>query len=98
MVSLLEANEIPCFVHGGHLASVLPGLQIGSYNTATIMVPDSARQEAIDLLAVFSAQPETSSSPAPLGVLAKVRVVLEAAIFGWVVSQPPAYKDDGDEA
>ena len=55
MVSLLQANGIPCFVHGGHFASQLPGLQIGSHGIPTFMVPESASGEALELLSVFSA-------------------------------------------
>ena len=62
MVSLLEANGIGCFVRGGNFASLLPGLQIGSYNIPTIMVPDSDRQEALELLSVFASPPDHPKS------------------------------------
>jgi hypothetical protein len=99
MVSLLQANEIPYFVHGANLAAMLPGLHIGSYNTPTIMVPEQAAQQAAELLSVFSVQIEPmASAPQPVGFWPKVRVVLEAVLFGWPVSQPPASKDQNDEA
>jgi len=99
MVSLLQANEIPCFVHGANLAAMLPGLHIGSYNTPTIMVPEQAAQQASELLSVFSVQTGSeTSAPQPIGFWPKVRVVLEAILFGWPVSQPPASKDQSDEA
>lgn len=97
MVCLLEANEIPCFVHGANLASILPGCQIASYNNPTIMVPEQARDEALEMLSVFSvplAAPIAASGPA--GVFAKVRIVLEALLFGWPVSQPPMNDDHDD--
>ena len=98
MVSLLEANKIPCFVHGGNFASVLPGLQIGSYNMPTIMVPDSSRQEALELLSVFSAPTDTSATEdLPVGFRAKLRVIFEAVLLGWLVTPPPARKDHRDE-
>lgn len=99
MVSLLQANEIPCFVHGANLAAMLPGLHIGSYNTPTIMVPAQAAEHASELLAVFAVQSDaTNVEPLPIGFWAKVRVVAEAVLFGWPVSQPPASREQPDEA
>lgn len=99
MVSLLEANGIPCFVHGGNFASALPGLQIGAYNMPTIMVPACSRQEALELLSVFSRPSDSpANAPLPVGFWAKVRVILEAAIFGWAVAPPPQHEDHRDEA
>ena len=98
MVSLLEANEVPCFVHGGNFASVLPGLQIGSYNMPTIMVPDSSRKEALELLSVFSAPTDSSvTDTLPVAFWPKLRVIFEAILFGWPVTPPPAQKDHRDE-
>jgi hypothetical protein len=98
MVSLLEANEIPCFVHGGNFASVLPGLQIGSYNMPTIMVPDSSREEALELLSVFSAPTDSCATEIlPAGFWGKVRMILEAAISGWPVTPPGKRMDHRDE-
>ena len=51
--SLLEAHDIPVFVHGRHFGSLLPGLQIGSYNTQSIMVPEERAADALELLAAF---------------------------------------------
>ena len=50
MTSLLEAHDIPVFVHGRHLGSLLPGLQIGNYNTQSIMVPEECVTDALELL------------------------------------------------
>ena len=96
MVSLLQANDIPCFVHGAGLASILPGMQISSYNTPTIMVPDSAAAEATELLSVFAAPASTVTAPHSVGFLAKVRMVFEVLLFGRFVSQPTA--DDSVES
>lgn len=92
MVSLLEAHGVPCLVHGGNLASMLPGLQIAFYNNPTIMVPESLRDQALELLSVFSEPlPAPVPLPWPAGILPKVRIVLEAILFGWPVSQPPVH-------
>lgn len=53
VTSLLEAHGIPVFVHGRHLGSLLPGIQIGSYNTQSIMVPEECVNDAMELLVEF---------------------------------------------
>jgi hypothetical protein len=51
--SLLEAYDIPVFVHGRHFGSLLPGLQVGSANMQSIMVPEEHAKDALELLAGF---------------------------------------------
>lgn len=62
MVSLLDANDIPCLVRGGNFATLLPGLRIGTSGTATLMVPESLAARARELLAVF-AEPAGPEQP-----------------------------------
>ena len=82
--SLLEAHDIPVFVHGRHLASVLPGLQIGNYNTQSVMVPEECVPDALELLSDFR-RGDSSATPAPLPWKDRLRVVLEGVLFGWLV-------------
>jgi hypothetical protein len=56
--SLLEAHDIPVFVHGRHFGSLLPGLQIGNASMQSIMVPEERARDALELLASFR-QPAT---------------------------------------
>lgn len=51
--SLLEAHDIPVYVHGRHFGSLLPGLQIGSRDAQGIMVPEECAADALELLADF---------------------------------------------
>jgi len=51
--SLLEAHGIPVFIHGRHFGSLLPGLQIGSRTTQSVMVPEEYASDALELLAEF---------------------------------------------
>jgi len=89
VTSLLEAHDIPVFVHGRHLGSLLPGLQIGSYNTQSIMVPEECVADALELLTEFQrSDPGTS---APLRGRDRLRIVLEGFLFGWVV---PGRRED----
>ena len=64
MVSLLDANGIPCLVRGGNFATLLPGLGIGTSSTATLMVPEHLAAQARELLAVFSEPGTPLSDPA----------------------------------
>ena len=89
VTSLLEAHDIPVFVHGRHLGSLLPGLQIGSYNTQSIMVPEECVTDALELLTEFKRN--DSSTPAPLRGRDRLRIVLEGFLFGWLV---PGRRED----
>jgi len=51
--SLLEAHDIPVFVRGRHFGSLLPGIQIGTANMQSIMVPEELVADALELLASF---------------------------------------------
>ena len=88
--SLLEAHDIPVFVHGRHLGSLMPGFQIGNYNSQSIMVPEECVSDALELLADFRRE-ESDATPSPLRWRDRLRVVLEAILFGWVV---PGRRDD----
>jgi Putative prokaryotic signal transducing protein len=82
--SLLEAHDIPVFVHGRHLGSLLPGLQIGNYNTQSIMVPEECVTDALELLTDFRRDNSAGTDP-PLRWRDRLRVVLEGILGGWLV-------------
>ena|SRR5688572_30099246 len=90
VTSLLEAHDIPVFIHGRHLGSLLPGLQIGNYNTQSIMVPEERAADALELLSGFR-QDDAGTIPAPLRWRDRLRVVLEGILFGWLV---PGRRED----
>lgn len=79
VVALLEAHEIPAYLHNGHLASVLPGLQIGAYNSQSVMVPEQAAADALALIVNFRA------APSPVANGSWLRNFFEALYFGWFV-------------
>ena len=84
-LAILEAHGIESFVHGQYFGSLLPGLQIESYNTRTIMVPEERANEAREALTEFSPAGEPASESSSVRFWDKVRVVLEAVLFGWFV-------------
>ena len=98
--SLLEAHDIPVFVHGRHLGSLLPGLQIGNYHTQSVMVPEEHAPAALELLADFR-RDDSGSAAEPIPWTDRLRVVLEGFLFGWLVpgrrdGRKAASRDDSD--
>jgi hypothetical protein len=90
VTALLEAHEIPVFVHNRNFGSLLPGLQINAYNSQSVMVPEERAADAVELLAEFRAPP-LAAQTARTSVKSRIRVVLEALFFGWFV---PGRDDD----
>jgi hypothetical protein len=43
VVAMLEAHEIPCFVHNAGFGGLYPGPQIDLYNTRAITIPEEKR-------------------------------------------------------
>jgi phosphoribosylcarboxyaminoimidazole (NCAIR) mutase len=97
MVCLLQANEIPCLVHGAGLAGMLPGLQISSFNTPTIMVPSDAAAQAVELLSVFAPSPSATPSTNQISASAKLRMIAETLLFGLFVSEPTAHANEAED-
>ena len=79
----LEAAGIPHFVHNAGIGGLYPGLQIGAYNTRSIMVPLSAAEEASRLIAEL----ELGAPPPAVtqGGWQKLRVIVEALLLGWFI-------------
>jgi hypothetical protein len=87
VVAMLEAHDIPCFVHNGALGSLYPGPQIDWFNTRSIMVPEEKVRNALELIREFQSQPadpaeEPEEPPPPRSAL---RVLLEVLVFGWFI-------------
>lgn len=99
---LLRAHEIPCFVRGGGMAGLFPGLQIDGYNTRTVLVPVSAAAEAVERLREAkdgdATAPATSVPVIPAGsAFDTLRLVLETLLFGWFVPRSgPARTQSAD--
>ena len=83
MVCLLEANDIPHFVHNQGFGGLYPGMQIELYNVRRLMVPAGQADEALELLSMFSHQPGEADADCRLTLGDKLRVVMETIIFSW---------------
>jgi hypothetical protein len=85
IVAMLEAHEIPCFVRGGGMGGLFPGVQINAYNTRDIMVPEDKAAAALDLVREFQSRPPAQyedMKPKPKG---RLRNLLELLLFGWFI-------------
>jgi 8-oxo-dGTP diphosphatase len=79
VVAMLQAHEIPAYLHNGYLASVLPGVMINAYNSQSVMVPEECAADALEMIANFR------TAPSPAGNNSAVRNALELLLFGWFV-------------
>jgi len=79
VMALLRAHEIPAFLHNGHIASVLPGVMVGSYNAQSVMVPQEHEADALELVVNFR------TAPSPAGDSSAARNALELLFFLWFV-------------
>jgi hypothetical protein len=83
VVAMLEAHEIPCFVHNHAFGSLYPGPQINAYNTRSIMVAEENVPDAIELIREFQAHPGSAQPrPTPSG---RLRNLIEFLLFGWFI-------------
>jgi hypothetical protein len=86
VVAMLEAHDIPCFVHSGALGSLYPGPQIDWFNRRSIMVPEEKVSTALELIREFESQPTEPQEPdPPPPPRSALRVLLEVLLFGWFI-------------
>jgi 8-oxo-dGTP diphosphatase len=79
VVALLEAHEIPVYLHNHHLASVLPGVLINAYNGQSVMVAEEHADAALELTINFRV------APSPVADGSWLRNLLEGLFLGWFV-------------
>ncbi|MDR0563616.1 MAG: DUF2007 domain-containing protein [Azoarcus sp.] len=88
--SILIANGVPYFVHGRHMSGFFPGIQIGSYNVCTVMVPLEAAEDAAEILReAFNAEVVPDAIDDVADVPEKVEVPKET--HREAQSRPPPY-------
>ena len=86
VVAMLEARGVPCFVRGGGIGSLLPGVQVESLNARAIMVPEDRAKEALALIADLQGSPDDGDAQAPAAPApSKIRTLAELLLFGWFV-------------
>lgn len=85
VVAMLDARNVPCFVHGAGLGSVLPGVQVPSLNARAIMVPEEQAAEALALIADLRGSSHDTDAEPPPPRPSRLRPLLETLLFGWFV-------------
>ena len=83
--SLLEAHEIPYYVHNRGFASLYPGMQLHLLNARAILVPAEASEMAKDVLAHFLEDVSGLRQSRERSFWHIVRLILEALSIGWCV-------------
>ena len=85
--SLLEAHEIPYFVHNRGFAGLYPGIQLHLLNARTILVPSEASDMAKDVLAQFLADTSSVRQNRERSVWHILRLIFESLCMGWCVQR-----------
>lgn len=91
---MLDAYSIPFYIRGAAFSKLYPGMQIKDYNTQTFMVPAEQHTLVRELLAEFikpTSEVPAGLSSRPFGWI--LRCLLEALLFGWIVTGKPWQKD-----
>ena len=89
--SVLEANDIPYYVHNRGYGSLYPGIQLDLLNVRTIMVPPSAAEAAREILAHYLSDAPGLSTNRERSLWHILRMVAEA-MCGWFVPRVGAVK------
>lgn len=83
VVAMLEAHEIPCFVHNAGFGGLYPGPQIDLYNSRAVMVSSEKSPLALQLISEFrSSSVPVASIPS---ASSKIRAFVEMCLFGWFI-------------
>ena len=90
--SILESENIPCFVYNDHFGSLWVGPQIDLFNAKTIMVDEEHYERSKELIANFLGiiKEETEAPKVQYSLFEKIRMVCETLIFSWFI---PGKKD-----
>ena len=85
--SIFDGENIPYFVHNDNFGSLQIGPQIDLFNAKTIMVDEACYDRAKDLITDFlnNMDDDTEPAKATYSLADRIRMVLEALVFGWFV-------------
>ena len=95
--SLLEANDIPYFVHNAGYASLYPGIQIDLLNVPTIMVPPSVAESAKEVLRAYLVESDELRPIAERSPWHILRMIVEGLCFVWFVPRVGIRRKGADE-
>ena len=93
--SILNGEGIYYHVLNDHFGSLHIGPQIDLYNARIFMVPENQYAKATDLIAGFintTREETTEPFKSQYSTTDKIRIVIEAILFGWFVPRKKANK------
>ncbi len=94
--SLLQAENIPYFVHNDHFGSLKIGPKIDLLNAKTIFVNDSDEERAEEVIANYleeqQKEEKDNSTTNTYSLSTKLRIIIEALIFSWFIPQGRRWK------
>lgn len=90
--SVLEANNIPYFVHNRGYGGLYPGMQLDLLNVRTIMVPPSAADAAREVLNLYLGDEPGLKTNRERSLWHIVRMLAEAMCGAWFVPRVGAVK------
>ena len=85
--SLLDGEGIQYLVHNDHFGTLRVGPRIELLNTKTIMVAETQFDRAKEIIDDFltNIQEPSKKAPSNYTLRDKIRMVIEAMLFGWFV-------------
>ena len=90
--SVLEANNIPYYVHNRGYGGLYPGIQLDLLNVRTIMVPPSAADAAREVLSHYLKDEPGLVTNRERSVWHVLRMLAEAACGAWIVPRVGSVK------
>lgn len=86
IISILEGDRIPFFIHNDHFGSLRVGPPIDLFNKKTIMVNKEYEERARELLSdFFKETKEEKEYKTEYSFFDKLRVIAEFLLFAWFV-------------
>jgi transcription termination factor Rho len=88
---ILEAEKIHYYVKNDHFGNLRPGPQIYLFNAKTIYVSESDIERAENILCDFLKISRREDQEKSYSLLDRVRMTLEALLFGWFMPGKMGY-------
>ena len=95
--SLLQAHDVPYVIDQGGFGAALPGLYIDHYTRKWITVPDTEVERARQLIHEHLSTGVGPDGSEEMGLLDKLRIVVEAVLFGWFVPGRRGRREQGHD-
>ena len=95
--SLLNAEKIPYFVHNEHFGGLEVGPAIPLVNERAVFVSEEDFERASGIIAVPPSLPDATPTGGSVSVFAKLRMVVEVLLLGWLLPAQRKHRDASTE-